>query len=281
MQPVLRPLLLLHPDEGLATVLSQIPSFPYRVQRVGDWAALGDLLGRSPPTTLAVVYPFGAEGTSEAVSEDLLNLLRRYPSATVVAALHVSPSRPEIIHSLLDWGVADWLDLTREDTPAAIARRLRSVWSHPVQRLLRRALPNGVPSRSRMLLSVAVEVVAAGGQAPEMASALGVAERTVPRWCERADLPPPRRLMAWLRLLLAADLLDDSGSRSIESIARATGYAGAQSLKTGMRNLMRMNVRELRAQGAFETVAHAFANDLFALREQARANGKPARTWLH
>jgi hypothetical protein len=281
MQPVARPLLLLHPDEGLASVLSRIPSFPYRIQRVSDWEALGELLGRSPPTALAVVYPFGAEHQSEALSEDLRDLLRRFPSATVVAALHVNPTRPRILHSLLEWGVADWLDLTREDTPAAIARRLRSVWSRPVQRLLRRALPNGVPSRSRMLLSVAVEVVAAGGQAPEMAAALGVAERTVPRWCERADLPPPRRLMAWLRLLLAADLLDDSGSRSTESIARATGYAGAQSLKTGMRNLMRMSMRELRARGAFETVARAFADDLFALREQARASGKPAKTWLH
>jgi transcriptional regulator GlxA family with amidase domain len=132
-----------------------------------------------------------------------------------------------------------------------------------------------------MLLSVAVEVVAAGGQAPEMAAALGVAERTVPRWCERADLPPPRRLMAWIRLLLAADLLDNSDSHSNESIARATGYAGAQSLKTAMRNLMRMSVRELRARGAFDTVARAFADDLFALREQARAGGKPAKTWLH
>lgn len=280
MQPVPRPLLLLHPDETLAAALGRLPGLPYRVQRVSDWQMLGDLLGRSPPTALAVVYPFGAGDEGEGLAEELRDLIRKFPSATVVAALHVNPTQPNIIRSVLEWGVADWLDLTREETPIAIARRLRTVWSKPVQRLLRRALPRGIPSRSRLLLTVAVEVVAAGGQAPEMAAALGVAERTVPRWCERADLPPPRRLMAWLRLLLAADLLDDTG-RSTESVARATGYAGAQSLKTGMRNLMNMPVRELRSRGAFAAVSQAFADELFALREQAREKGKPAKTWLH
>ena len=280
MQPVSRSLLLLHPDDRLVAELSRIPGLPYRVQRVADWRSLKDLLGRSAPTTLSVVYPFGTAGENGGLSEELQDLLREFPSATVVAALHVDAARPQDVQTLLQWGVADWLDLVRENTPAAITRRLRTVWGRPVQRLLQRALPRGVPSRARMLLSVAVEVVAAGGQGPEMAAALGVAERTVPRWCERADLPPPRRLLAWLRLLLAADLLDDPG-RSIESVARATGYAGAQSLKTALRNLIGMSVRQLRARGAFQMVADAFSTELFKLREAAREQGKPAKTWLH
>lgn len=280
MQPVPRSLLLLHPDERLATDLSRVPGLPYRVQRVPDWRTLKEVLGRSTPTTLAVVYPFGTGGADGGLSEELRDLLREFPSATVVAALHVEPTRPGELETLLQWGIADWLDLVREETPAAITRRLRALWVRPVQRLLQRALPRGVPSRARMLLSVAVETVAAGGQAPEMAAALGVTERTVPRWCERADLPPPRRLLAWLRLLLAADLLDDPG-RSIESVARATGYAGAQSLKTALRNLLGASARELRARGAFDVVASAFAKELFDLREQARGQGKPAKTWLH
>lgn len=280
MQPVPRTLLLLHPDDRLAAELGRIPSLPYRVQRVADWRSLKDLLGRSAPTTLCVVYPFGSAGENGGLSEELHDLLREFPSATVVAALHVDPTRPDALQALLQWGVADWLDLVRENTPAAITRRLRRVWGRPVQRLLGRALPRGVPSRARMLLSAAVEVVAAGGQAPEMAAALGVAERTVPRWCVRADLPPPRRLLAWLRLLLAADLLDHPG-RSIESVARATGYAGAQSLKTALRNLIGMSVREMRARGAFQMVAEAFSTELFELREAARDEGKPAKTWLY
>lgn len=280
MQPIERTLLLLHPDGPLGAALGRLPGLPYRVRRVEGWAELEASLERTPPTTLVIVHPFAAGG--EAVpAPELRRLLDAHPGATVVPAFRVGSDTAPLLAVLLEWGVADWLDLAREDTPAAMARRLRRVRSRPVERLLRRALPRGAPSRTRMLLSVAVQVVAEGGQAPEMAAALGVAERTVPRWCERADLPPPRRLFAWLRLLLAAELLD-TPSRTLESVARATGYAGAPSLKTSLRNLLATTPRELRARGAFRTVAEAFAAELFRLRERSRAGGgKPARTWLH
>ena len=96
----------------------------------------------------------------------------------------------------------------------------------------------------------------------------------MPRWCRRADLPPPRRLLAWLRLLLAADLLDDPG-RSVASIAEACGYASEVSLKAALRQFMGAPPSELRRRGAFDTAARAFAQELFELREAARARGRP------
>jgi AraC-like DNA-binding protein len=271
---------LLHSDGALRDLLERLPGSQYRLQLVADWDALRSALRRSPPTAVAVVDPSGPSGEGGALSTELRDLLSEHPTTTVVAALHVSPTEPDVLRTLLEWGVADWLDLTREDTPAAVERRLRSVRSRPLQRLLQRALPRGVPSRTRGLLLVAAEVVSSGGQIPEIASALGVHRRTVPRWFQRADLPPPQRLFAWLRLLLAADLLDDPG-RSVESVARGCGYAGAPSLKTALRNLMKTTPRALREQGAFLTVAKAFAVDLFEHRERAREGGRPAKTWLN
>jgi AraC-like DNA-binding protein len=279
MQRIERTLLLLHRDAALGELLTRLPGLPYRVRGVEGWETLREALRGSSPTTLVVVDPFEGAGP-DGPAPELRRLLAEFPEATVVAAFRPDPSRAEALAALIDWGVAEWLDLEREDRPAAVLRRLRKVWSRPVERLLRRALPRGAPSRTRMLLSVAVEVVAAGGQAPEMAAALEVGERTVTRWFERADLPPPRRLFAWLRLLLAADLLDDP-ERSLESISRATGYAGAPSLKSALRNLLGTTPRELREAGAFRTVAARFAGELFELREQSRSSGKPARVWLH
>jgi transcriptional regulator GlxA family with amidase domain len=106
-----------------------------------------------------------------------------------------------------------------------------------------------------------------------------VNERTVPRWCRRADLPPPRRLLAWLRLLLAAELLDDE-NRPVLSVARACGYASEVSLKAALRQFMGAPPSELRKAGAFDTAARAFSRELFELREAARARGRPERTWL-
>jgi AraC-like DNA-binding protein len=98
--------------------------------------------------------------------------------------------------------------------------------------------------------------------------------------CSRADLPPPRRLLAWLRVLLAAEYLD-AGGWTLEAIARATGYSSGASIKTALRNMMRATPKQLRAHGAFSSVARAFAADLRSIREDGHARGRPAKLWLN
>jgi AraC-like DNA-binding protein len=279
MQPVVRPLYLLHPDTGLFQRLRAAGSGLFRLARVGDWAELADELARAPGTAVSIVDPYDPACPGELAGE-LRALLAHFPAATVIAALPISPGNAAELRTLFEWGVADVISLGREDTPAALARRVRAVQARTVHRLLKRALPRGVPSRARILLTTAAETVAAGGQAPELAAALGVNERTVPRWCRRADLPAPRRLLAWLRLLLAAELLDDPG-RSVASIAEACGYASEVSLKAALRQFMGAPPSELRRRGAFDTAASAFAQELFELREAARARGRPEKTWLN
>lgn len=280
MQPIVRPLLLLHSDPELRELLERIPGQLYALHPVPDWQALGDVLRRSPPTAVAVVDPFLGAAEPGGLSEALPALLRSFPWAAVLAALPATPGAVRVMLTLGEWGVADVVDLVRERTPEALARRLRVVQGRAVERMFQRALPDSIPGRTRAFLAVAAEVVAQGGQVPELAAAMGVSERTVARWCRRADLPPARRLLAWLRILLAADLLDDPG-RSLEAVARACGYAGAASLKTAVRGLLGTTPRELRAQGGFRAASRAFGRELLELREQARARGKPERSWLH
>ncbi len=277
MQPLTRTLWLLHGNEQLARSFALLPGQPYRLNHLTTWDDLHDALRRSPPAAITIVDPYRRSDGGAGLATELQALLREFPSATVVAALQVTPGDSVVLRTLGEWGVADCIDLARENTPPAVARRLRVVQSRPVQRLINRALPRGLPSRPAGLLLRAAEIVAVGGQAPDLARALGVGMRTVPRWCHRADLPPPQRLLAWLRLLLAADLLDDP-SRSLESVARATGYASGPSLKTAIRNLMRTTPGELREKGAFATAASAFERELFDLR--ARHSGKPPKVWL-
>jgi AraC-like DNA-binding protein len=279
MHPLTRPLYLLHESVLLHQRLREVEAGAFRLARVAGWGELAAELARAPGTAVSIVDPRDPARPGELAGE-LRALLARFPAATVIAAFAVGPGHGEQLRTLLEWGVADVIALGREDTPAALARRVRAVQARTVHRLLKRALPRGVPSRARSLLTTAAETVAAGGQAPELAAALGVNERTVPRWCQRADLPPPRRLLAWLRLLLAADLLDDEG-RSVASVARACGYASEVSLKAALRQFMGAPPSELRRLGAFDTAARAFSQELFELREAARARGKPEKTWLN
>jgi len=277
MHAVVRPLYLLHDSAHLAERLRQVRAGIFRLVPVAGWEALAGELARAPGTAVAVVDPLDGGG---GLAEELQALLARFPAATVVAALRVDPQRADDLRTLLAWGVADVIALGREDTPVALARRIQAVQARSLNRLLQRALPRGVPSRARILLSAAAETVAAGGQVPELARALGVNERTVPRWFGRAALPPPRRLLAWLRLLMAAELLDDA-SRSVPSVARACGYASEVSLKAALRQFIGAPPSELRRAGAFDTAARAFARELFELREAARARGRPEKTWLN
>jgi AraC-like DNA-binding protein len=250
---------------------------PGRVWPVSDWEALERAMDRAPATAVVIVDPF--HGGEAVPSPRLQTLLQQMPSATVVAAFTVTAQTARHVEALARWGVADVIDVGREDTPVSLRRRLRMVQGRLAARLLERALPRSTPTRTRSLLAVAADTAATGGGSTELAAALGVTERTVLRWCTRADLPQPRRLLAWLRVLLAADMLDDPG-RTLAAVARACGYSSDTALRNTLRTFLDASPTELRGQ-AFQTASGAFARELFALRDEAHARGRPERTWLH
>ena len=282
MQPVPRPVLVLSGDAAFVARLRQVAGGePARVWPVPDWEALGKAMRRASPSAVTFADPYFGEGPDAgAPSPTLRQLLRDLPSATVVAVFRVSVERAGDLRELLQWGIAEVVDLGREDSVAGLARRLHLVQRRPVDRVLERALPRSTPSRTRALLAAAADVVAAGGGGSELAAALGITERSVLRWCTRADLPQPRRLLAWLRVLLAADLLDDPG-RSLAAVARACGYSADAALRNTLRAFLGKSPNELRAAGAFEAAAAAFGAELFELREQSHARGRPEKIWLH
>jgi AraC-like DNA-binding protein len=275
MQTVIRPVFLLHDGAALGRTLAGVLTPDDRLERVADWDALRDALLRAPATALCMVDALDAGACPR---RELRSVLADFPSATVLAAVHAPTG--DALRTLYGWGVAEVVVLGREDTAPALRRLVDGVRARAVHRLLERALPRTVPSRSRALLAVAAETVAAGGQAPELAAALGVNERTVLRWCERADLPPPRRLLAWLRLLISADMLDNPG-RTVAAAAGASGYASGVSLKAAFRQFVGATPSEAREAGAFDRVAVGFAAELFRLREAARERGRPERVWLN
>lgn len=271
-----RPLLLMHDAPGLAATLREALGDDGRLWPVADWRALKLAMARLPPTAVVVVDPY-AESPGEPAPQ-LLALLRDLRSATVVAALPVTSQTVSHLEVLARWGVADVVELGREDTAVGLRRRLRMVQGRLVTRLLERALPRTTPTRTRALLAHAAGVAAVAGGSTDLAQALGATERTVLRWCRRADLPQPRRLLAWLRVLLAADMLDDAG-RTLASVARACGYSSDTALRNTLRTFLSETPSDLRGR-AFDTASAAFSRELFELREAARVGGRPDKTWL-
>jgi transcriptional regulator GlxA family with amidase domain len=169
--------------------------------------------------------------------------------------------------------VSDILAIGEDDTPRGIMHRLRSAQGRPLQNLLQQVLPQALSGRARTVLMTAAEVVCGGGRGSDLARALHLSERTVLRWSRRAQLPPPRRVMAWMRILLAASLLDDPG-RTVLSVAFACGYASDSSLRRAMQVFLGMVPTTLRRQGAFSLASRHFVAELTQARERS-ADSRP------
>lgn len=270
MAPPPVPLLVLHSNGAFGEHLRRVSTRGFHCSFLAGWDALRRAIMQSPPAAIVVVDPYADSVRADPrLSLELRALLWEFPSATVLAALEIRPGRARDLRTLGEWGVTDVISLVEDDTHEAIYRRLRAVEGRSLQTLLDRMLPPLLSGRTRMLIMTAAEVVAAGGKARELARRLHLSERTVLRWADRGGLPPPRRLLAWMRILLAASLLDDPG-RSVLSVAHACGYASDSSLRRAMQDFLSAGPTALRRSGALSTASEAFLDELSRTRGAAR-----------
>jgi AraC-like DNA-binding protein len=261
-----RPLLVLHSDEAFRERVRRVAGREYTFQSVPDWPSLAEAVRDSPPSALVVVNPYQDANGSGAPAQSLKSLLVEFPSTAVFAAMDVEPSRREDLRTLGKWGVVQVISISHDDTPQAMVQRFRSAQGRPLKALLEQVLPPDTPGRARAIVDAAAEVVAVGGHGRDLARQLRLSRRTLLRWCERAELPPPRKLLAWMRILLAAELLDDPG-RTVLSVARACGYSSDSGLRRVTQKFVGASPSDLRRRGAFARSARIFVEVLARHRQ--------------
>lgn len=276
MQKVPRPLLVLHDDRLLLERLRSVAQHEgLALEVLEGWDDLLEGVRTAPASALIVLDPYFDNG-EDRLSVELSSLLNRFPSLTVIAALELRAGRGEDLLKLGQWGVVQVVDLEEEMTATALGRRLLAARGRPLRGLVERQLPSYTSAAARSILSAATSIVAEGGQGRDLAKALHITPRTLSRWCRKAGLPPPKRLLAWMRILLAAEFLDDPG-RPVSAVALACGYAADSSLRLALRRFTGLNPTELREQGAFDTASVAFVNALAEARAPKRRYRAPSR----
>ncbi len=277
MQKVPRPLVVLHEDERLKERLRAVATNQrLELRTTSSWDELADEVHAAPASALFVVDPYYGIDEPEGLSIELSSLMNRFPSLTVTAAFDVRSDRVDDVLRLGQWGVVQVLDLGEEATPVALGRRLLAARGRPLRALVEGSLPVYTSASARAILSAASTVVADGGQGKDLAQVLDITPRTLSRWCRKAGLPPPKRLLAWMRILLAAEFLDDPG-RPVAAVAQACGYAADSSLRLALRRFTGFNPTELREIGAFDTAARAFVEALAEARAPKRRYRAPSR----
>jgi hypothetical protein len=258
-----RPVLIMEP--GLVALFRGLGA-PYAFWGPVAWGELHDKLRRAPPNTMVVVDPYAGARPGERFPL-LRELLRRFPSVPVVAAMQLRRELAPEVAMLVEWGVSEVVALGPESVPRALAGRLGQAHARPFKRALEASITTYLTSEAHQILMSAAEVAADGGQAPDLGERLRVGPRTLTERCTRADLPPPRHVQSWMRVLLACMLLDDPG-RTVYGAAYASGYQTDRSLRRAITALLGVDSTTLRRAGAFRTAARAFNR---VLRETADA----------
>lgn len=229
--PIVRRRALIHADLGLP--FAEMAS-PYAAEVLG-WDELRSAMRNAAPSSVVVVRPF----TDDSAVPDprVRDLVAAAPLVPVVALVPFRVSYTQGARILLLWGVSELADAELEAHPAAIRQRLLDSHAQPFKARVEQHLSRFVSQSGVTLIRAASAVVVDGGTAGDLAVAIGSSDRTVPGWCVREGLPAPRRLLAWMRALLAVALLEDP-NRTVLQVARGAGYASDTPLRRAFREVL-------------------------------------------
>lgn len=254
--------------------LGEFRSLPALYDPVGvqGWELLLEMVAREPPSTLVVV-PSLAE-RQWAPEPRVRRLVRVAPMVPVLPAVLLRPENSAVVAAMVEWGATQLLDLEfeGEEAPEMLLARLASAHAQPFKRRFQPLLSRFVPHRALTLIWAGCDVVVDGGLSRDLARTFGVRGRTVGEWCAREGLPPPKRLLVWLRLLLALALLEEPG-RSVWSAALGAGFSTDSSLRRVIRLLLGDSGGSCRAW-SFEAAARVFDAELRRIREEQRPMGR-------
>lgn len=255
-----RPLLVVHPNERFVARVQAAAGKDYTFQALPDWPTLIEVIREAPASALVIVDPFDDPGP-RGIAMGLNDLMLQYPSIPIVAAVEVEPGSADALVKLGRQGVVEIVTIGHDDTREALRRRFQNAQGRPLKALMETVLPPDLPGRGRAIMDAAAQVVSAGGHGRDLAKTLGLSRRTLLRWTERASIPPPRRLLAWMRILQAAALLDDPG-RTVYSVARACGYSSDSGLRRVTMKFLKISPTEMRGRGAFARASKGFLAEL-------------------
>jgi len=259
-----------HPRRTVLVLEPDFPAWPETVDGYGfhsaaGWGALRELARASPPSAVVLVRAHGGE----AEAGELRALIRATPSIPVVASVDFRQATAGQVRALLETGLAEIACVGETGgSPRALVPTLRRAHARPLKRRIEERLPVWVPEDARTLLRAAAETVVDLGGREAFAGIFGVYVRTVAEWCRELHLPPPRRLLGWVRVLLALTLLEEA-HRTVLNVALACGYKDNSSLKRALENFSgtpALGSREQRFDPAFDR----FAAELRALRHDAQ-----------
>jgi hypothetical protein len=138
-------------------------------------------------------------------------LIAKFPEIPFLGYYGMGASHAEELRELARAGVHELVFRDLEDSPALLRAKLGRGIEARAGALVLRRLSAQLPDTLHGLVAYCVSFPRESHEIESVAVALGVHRKTLVNWCRRAQVPPPSTLVTWVRLLLAAEILQTPG----------------------------------------------------------------------
>jgi AraC-like DNA-binding protein len=194
-----------------------------------------------------------------------------FPSVPVVAYCALTPDSSREILALARAGVNDLILRGVDDVGVALRSVITTAQEHCGAKHVLEAIAPLVPPSVVPFLRYSLEHARQAVTVADAAAALGVHRKTLVDRLATAGLPTPSAMIAWCRLTLAAQMLEDP-ARSVEQIALLLDFSSAASLRNMLKRYTGLSPREVRENGGLRCVLHAFRQMLVPPAQSAAAS---------
>jgi AraC-like DNA-binding protein len=196
---------------------------------------------------------------SEMNAAFVSTIRQRRPDLPIIGVVRLRADDAREIVLAARAGMSDVI-LLGQDEPWAVVRRFLS-GKADARAVVLDALATSVPTCVWPILEYCVANASTVRNVEELARAFGVPRRTLARRLSRAGLPGPATTLVWLRLLLAAHLLEHTQWK-VERVAHEAGFASALTLRRQLRRLAGMKPTEARRRGSLAAMVWGSASAL-------------------
>jgi AraC-like DNA-binding protein len=204
-------------------------------------------------------------------------VVREFPTVPTVALLGAEPPSADVILRIGNAGITRLVDVR---VPAGWSQLRRILASEAMRATDRMALAR-IREELGTLMSDGTQFFEALfltseriGTVRELAQRMGVLPSTLMSRFFRAQLPAPKRYLAYARLLRAARLFEDPG-HSIADVANALDYSSPQSFSRHVRTLLHVTAGDFRRTFTGERMLERFLDELVRPYRAALARLRP------
>jgi AraC-like DNA-binding protein len=224
------------------------------------WDALAEACDMHP-VRIAVVDLYA---TGEASFERVRQLKQRWPGLSLLAYSTITMDRVRDVFDAGRIGMDAMIVADQDDRPRQLLARIERAESRSLGAEVRLALGEvDLSVRDAVLLVItrAHERLSPAG----LARLLALPRRTVSQRLAAAGYPPPRRLLTWGRLIVAARMLEDP-HRTADRVAANLGFPSGSAFRNVCQRYLHSTPGDIRRRGGAAFVVRAL------LRQVRQAN---------